>query len=64
MPKALISTREHTLNPIEAAQLLKTCLDTLDYLVVRLARFAVLHISKVRHVLKVWIDGDMVQSYQ
>ena len=58
MPKALTSSRDDALNPIEVDQLLGACLDTLDNVVVRLLLFAGLRIGEVQHALKTWIDWD------
>ena len=59
MPKALRSAREDTLYSIEATQLLKTCLDTLNNLVFGLHVFSGLQMGEVQHAKKKWIDWYM-----
>jgi len=58
MPKALRSARKAALYSIEATQLLKTCLDTLNNLVFGLHVFSGLQMGEVQHAKKMWIDCD------
>jgi len=58
VPTTLRSSKDDALNSEEARQLLSTCRDELDHLVVRLPLFAGLRIGEVQHTLKTWVNWD------